>query len=75
MGLQSIGRRLIVAMGVLVLGACGPKATTNPPPQTPSNAEPTSPDAALPMVPLRGKGVVVPSDVKLEPAPADEAAR
>ena len=64
--------RLIFPASLLV-GACGPKAGTQPPPQTPAAAEPSSPDAALPPVPLKGKGVVVPSDVKLEPEPVPNA--
>ena len=68
---ESIGRRLILVTGVVVIAACGPRVTS-PPPQTPPAAEATSPDAALPAVPLTGRGVVVPSDVKLEPAPKRE---
>jgi hypothetical protein len=67
MTMQSIGRRLILVTGALALCACGPRAINNPPPQTPASAE-TSADAGLPAVPLTGKGVIVPSDVKLQPA-------
>ena len=66
--MKSIGRGLILLAGATWLGACGPKATGEPPPQNPGSV-PTSPDAALPVVPLGGSGVIVPSDVKLETPP------
>ena len=72
MRIESIERWLILATGAVVIAACGPKVTGSPPPQTPPAAEATSPDAALPAVPLAGKGLVVPSDVKLEPPPRRE---
>ena len=65
---NAIGRRLILVTGAVALSACGPKAIDGPQPQTPASIE-TSADAGLPAVPLTGKGVIVPSDVKLEPAP------
>lgn len=66
---KSISRALIVAAAAAVgLAACGPKAIGEPPPQTPAHVE-TSADAGLPAVPLTGRGVVVPSDVKLQPGP------
>jgi hypothetical protein len=69
MATTSIGRQLILAAGITVLAACASKTVTDPPPQTPA-VEQTSPtDAALPPVPLTRKGIVVPSDVKLAPAP------
>jgi len=70
--MTSIGRWLIFAAAVAVFPTCGPKPVRDSPPQTPVAAQPTvpsSPDAGLPAVPLTGKGVIVPSDVKLEPAP------
>lgn len=69
MKIESIGRSLILVTGAIAIAACGPKVTSSPPPQTPPAAEATSPDAALPAVPLTGRGVVVPTDVKLEPPP------
>ena len=51
----------------MVFAACASKSIAEPPPQAPANAE-AGPDAGLPMVPLTRKSVVVPSDVKLEPA-------
>jgi hypothetical protein len=66
---KSIGRRLILGAVVGLLAACGTRPIADPPPQTPANAEGTSPDAGLPPVPLTRKGVVLPSDVKLDPEP------
>ena len=66
--MKSIRRGLILIAGATWLGACGPKATGEPPPQNPGSIA-TSPDAALPAVPLGGRGVMVPSDVKLEAPP------
>jgi hypothetical protein len=66
--MKAIGRGLILLAGATWLGACGPKATGEPPPQTPGSA-PTALDAALPVVPPGGSGVIVPSDVKLETPP------
>jgi hypothetical protein len=60
---------MILAAVVGFLAACGTRPIADPPPQTPSTAEGTSADAGLPPVPLTGKGVVVPSDVKLDPEP------
>jgi hypothetical protein len=65
MRIKSIGRGLILLAGAIWLGACGPKATGEPPPQSAGNL-PTSSDAALPAVPLSGHGVIVPSDVPVE---------
>jgi hypothetical protein len=62
---------LILRAGVLALLACAPKANVDPPSRTPTVE--SSSDAGLPMVPLTGKGVVVPSDVKLDPGPKDVA--
>jgi hypothetical protein len=66
--MKSIGRGLILLVGAGWLAACGPKATGEPPPQNPGSA-PTALDAALPVVPLGGRSVIVPSDVKLETPP------
>ncbi len=66
--MKSIGRGLILLAGATWLGACGPKATGEPPPQNPGSV-PTPLDAALPVVPLGGHGLIVPSDVKLETPP------
>ena len=66
--MKSIGQRLILAASMAFPWACGPKAIDGPQPQTPATVE-TSADAGLPNVPLTGRGVVVPSDVKLEPGP------
>jgi hypothetical protein len=62
------GRRLIALAGVGWLWACSPKVASEPPPRTPAAAE-TPPDAGLPAQPLARKGVIVPSDVKLQTAP------
>ena len=66
--MKSIGRGLILLAGATWLTACGPKATGEPPPQNPGSV-PTPLDAALPVVPLGGRGLIVPSDVKLETPP------
>ena len=66
--MKSIGRGLILLAGASWLAACGPKATGEPPPQNPGIV-PTPLDAALPVVPLGDRGVIVPSDVKLETPP------
>jgi hypothetical protein len=68
MTMKSIGRGLILLVGTTWLAACGPKAMGEPPPQNPGTV-PTALDAALPVVPLSGRGVIVPSDVKLETPP------
>jgi hypothetical protein len=65
MKMASVGRRLIVIAGMAGLGACGHKASGDSPPQNPSTLS-ASPDAGLPVVPLGRRGVIVPSDVKLE---------
>lgn len=57
---------------LLALGfapGCARKATAVPPPQVPTSAAPSSADGGWPAVPLTGKGVITPSDVKLEPGP------
>jgi hypothetical protein len=56
----------------VIVPASASRRRADPPPQTPTAAE-ASPDGGLPAVPLQGKGVVVPSDVKLEPAPGAAA--
>jgi hypothetical protein len=79
MAMQSIvkGLLLVVALGP----ACASKKGADPPLQSPAApaapadpaapaTEASSPDAGLPMVPLSRKGVVVPSDVKLQAVPA-----
>ncbi len=68
--MTSIRQWLISAAAAVSLSACTPKVTSDPPPQTPAAAD--SPDGGFPNVPLTRKGVVVPSDVKLEPAPKPE---
>ena len=69
MAIESIGRWLVLGPAVVLLAACGPKANTDPAPQRPTAPETSSVDAGHPMVPLTGEGVIVPSDVKLEPPP------
>ena len=69
MATTSIGRWLVLAPAVVLLAACAPKASTDPAPQRPTAPETSAADAGHPMVPLTGEGVIVPSDVKLEPAP------
>jgi hypothetical protein len=66
--MASVGRRLIVIVAMTGLSACGHKAGGDSPPQNPSTVS-TSPDAGLPVVPLSRRGVIVPSDVKLETSP------
>ena len=66
--MKSIGRGLILLAGATWLGACGPKAMGEPPPQNPGSV-PTALDAALPVMPMGDRGVIVPSDVKLETPP------
>jgi hypothetical protein len=63
--------RTVLAAGIGGLTpACAPRASTEPPPNLPaSTAAASEQDGGLPAVPLRGKGVIVPSDVKLEPGP------
>ena len=68
MRMKSIGWGLILLAGVTWLGACGPKATGEAPPQNLGNV-PTPLDAALPVTPPGDRGVIVPSDVKLETPP------
>jgi hypothetical protein len=64
---MSIGRGVILAVGLTLLAACASKPMTDPAPQAQSSADPSAADAGLPVVPLTRKGVIVPSDVKLEP--------
>ena len=64
-----MGRWLILGAAAAVLAACTPKVTRDPTARTPAQAEEAAGDAGFPMVPLEGKGVIVPSDVKLEPGP------
>lgn len=72
MAIEPINKRairpLVVALAFALFPACAARAPSEPPPQMPAAAEAASADAGLPMVPLNQKGVVVPSDVKLEPA-------
>jgi hypothetical protein len=63
-----IGRWLMALVCAVWLSGCRPAAVNQPPPQTPATVQ-TAPDAGLPMVPLTKKGVIVPSDVKLQPGP------
>ncbi len=70
--MRPVGRRLIVLANAAWLWGCGPKAVSEPPPQTPAALE-TAADAGLPAVPLTAKGVIVPSDVKLQPGPHEAA--
>ncbi|HEY7371016.1 MAG TPA: hypothetical protein VIF57_02485 [Polyangia bacterium] len=49
--------------------ACATRSSAEPSAQTPGGAEASSADAGLPNVPLTGKSVIVPSDVKLQPGP------
>jgi hypothetical protein len=69
MAMRSIVERLVVA-AVVMLPACASNTPSEPPPQTATAAEAPPTDGGLPAVPLQRKGVVVPSDVKLEPAPS-----
>jgi hypothetical protein len=64
---ESIMRRLVLLVGAGWLCACSPAPVNEPPPRT-AREVPTPADAAPPPVPLTGRGVIVPSDVKLEPA-------
>ena len=68
--MKSIRHWLISAAAAVSLSACAPKVSSAPPPQAPAVAD--SPDGGFPNVPLTKKGVIVPSDVKLEPAPKPE---
>ena len=72
MAITSISRWLVLVPAVVLLAACAPKASTDPAPQRPTSPEASSADAGYPPVPLTGKGVVVPSDVKLETGPKPE---
>lgn len=60
--------RAIALANAVWLWGCTPSAVNEPPPQTPAPVE-TALDAGLPAVPLTGKSVIVPSDVKLQPGP------
>jgi hypothetical protein len=66
--MNPIWQLLTVCGSAAYLAACGPKAIGEPPPQNPTSV-PTSADAGPQAVPLTNKGVVVPSDVKLEAPP------
>jgi len=70
MATTSIARWLLLLAGASGLGGCGPKVASEPPPQNVSSV-PTESDGGLPAVPLTRKGVVVPSDVKLQPGPTE----
>jgi hypothetical protein len=67
MAAGSIKRRLILLAGAAWIAACAPKAVGEPPPRV-AGSVPTDADAGLPPMPLTKRGVVVPSDVKLETA-------
>jgi hypothetical protein len=69
MAMASIGRWLVLAPAVVLLAACAPTAATGPAPQSPTSSETSSADAGHPAVPLTGKGVIVPSDVSMDPSP------
>jgi hypothetical protein len=73
MAKKSISASLILAAASSVFSACAARSSAEPPAQTPSAAEPSSADAGLPNVPLTGKSVIVPSDVKLQPGPNPSA--
>ena len=68
--MKSIRHWLISAVVAVMFSACAPQTTNAPPPQAPAAAD--VPDGGFPNVPLTKKGVIVPSDVKLEPAPKPE---
>jgi hypothetical protein len=73
-----MGRRLVLLGGAALgaMGACAPKPVSEPPPQTVRQVQvPTAADAGPAPVPLTGRGVAVPSDVKLEPPPKRETTR
>ena len=72
MAMKSIVERLVVA-AVVMLPACASNTSSEPPPQSATAAEAPPTDGGLPAVPLQRKGVVVPSDVKLESAPSAAA--
>ena len=73
MAIKSISRWLVLAPAAMLLAACAPKASTDPAPQRPTSPETSSADAGHPNVPLVGEGVIVPSDVKLDPGPKTAA--
>ncbi|HXU03201.1 MAG TPA: hypothetical protein VN903_19680 [Polyangia bacterium] len=64
---------LFFAAGLCLLPSCASRTRADPPPATPASAETASTDAGLPAVPLTRKSIVVPSDVKLDPAPKEAA--
>ena len=69
MAKKSISASLILAAASWAFSACATRASGEPSPQTPGGAEASSTDGGLPNVPLSGKGMIVPSDVKLQPGP------
>jgi hypothetical protein len=70
MATTAMARWLLLLAGAGVLGGCGRKVASDPPPQNVSSV-PTESDGGLPAVPLTRTGVVVPSDVKLQPGPTE----
>jgi hypothetical protein len=70
MATTAMARWLLLFAGAGILCGCGPKVASDPPPQNVSSV-PAESDGGLPAVPLTREGVVVPSDVKLQPGPKD----
>ena len=70
MATTSMARWLLLLAGAGAFGGCGPKVASDPPPQDVSSVS-TESDGGLPAVPLTRTGVVLPSDVKLQPGPKD----
>jgi hypothetical protein len=73
MALAPIRRRLLLLVGAGCLWACTPTPMSEPPPRTATEV-PTAADAGPPPVRLSGRGVIVPSDVKLETPPGQPPA-
>jgi hypothetical protein len=65
---RSLRAGLVLFAGAACTSACGPTPSSEPPPRV-AGAVPTAIDAGPPVVQPTGRGVIVPSDVKLEPPP------
>jgi hypothetical protein len=73
MATTSVVRALILLAGAQLAAGCGPRAVNEPPAQT-IGTIPTPADAGLPASPSNRRGVIVPSDVQLEPPPREAQA-